>query len=90
MGGREELYRDELTASGLNWIAVEELNQPLDVRAKIRHAHQEAEAKVTPLAEDRVYVKFREPQMAITPGQAVVFYQGDTVLGGGTIERMKG
>lgn len=87
VGSKEELYRDELIASGLNWIAIEELTQPLNVKAKIRYLHKEAEAVVTPLGDDKVHVKFREPQMAITPGQAVVFYDGDTVVGGGTIER---
>jgi len=87
VGGKEEVYRDELTASGLNWIAIDKLTRPTDVKAKIRNLHQEAEATVTPLNEDKVYVKFKEPQMAITPGQAVVFYQGDVVVGGGTIER---
>ncbi|MFC1862018.1 tRNA 2-thiouridine(34) synthase MnmA [Chloroflexota bacterium] len=87
VGSKEELYRDELTASGLNWIAMEKLEQPTKVKARIRHTHEESEAMVTPLNEDRVHVKFREPQMAITPGQAVVFYHGDVVVGGGTIER---
>jgi len=87
VGKREELYRDELTASGLNWIALEKLERPIKVRAKIRYLHQEAGAEVTPVNEDRVYVKFDEPQMAITPGQAVVFYEGDIVVGSGIIEK---
>jgi tRNA-specific 2-thiouridylase len=87
VGKREELYRDELTASRLNWIAIEKLERPLKVRAKIRYLHQEAKAEVTPLKEGRVYVKFDEPQMAITPGQAVVFYEGDVVVGSGIIEK---
>ncbi len=87
VGRQEEVYRDELIASELNWIAITELKRPTQVRAKIRYLHQAAEATVTPLNQDRVYVKFTEPQMAITPGQAVVFYQEDVVLGGGTIER---
>lgn len=89
VGDKEELYQDELIASGLNWIAIEKLEQPLQARARIRYLHKETEAIVTPLSEDRVYVKFQEPQLAITPGQAVVFYQGDTVVGSGTIERMQ-
>lgn len=89
VGNKEEAYQDELIASGLNWIAIEKLERPIKVRAKIRYAHQEAETKVTPLTEDKVYVKFKEPQMAVTPGQAVVFYQGDMVVGGGTIERTR-
>jgi len=86
-GSKEEVYGDELVASELNWIAIEELKRPIEVKAKIRYLHKEAEAIVIPLDEDKVRVKFREPQMAITPGQAVVFYDDDTVIGGGTIER---
>ena len=89
VGSQEEVYRDELIASGLNWIAVEELKRPTKVKAKIRYLHQEAEATVTPLGQDRVCVKFKEPQRAITPGQMGVFYQEDVVLGGGTIERTR-
>ncbi|MFC2021834.1 tRNA 2-thiouridine(34) synthase MnmA [Chloroflexota bacterium] len=88
-GSKEELYRDELTASGLNWIAMEELKRPTQFKARIRYAHKETEAMVTPLNEDKVYVKFKEPQIAIAPGQAVVFYHGDVVIGGGTIENTK-
>lgn len=89
IGSKEDLYQDQLIASGLNWIAIEKLTEPIEVKARIRYRHPEAEAKVTPLDGDKVYVKFNQPQPAITPGQAVVFYQGDTVVGGGTIERMK-
>jgi len=86
-GTKKEVYGDELIAFEPNWIAMEELKQPLEVKAKIRYRHSEAEATVTPLDEVKVRVKFREPQMAITPGQAVVFYDGDVVVGGGTIEQ---
>ncbi|MDO9575867.1 MAG: tRNA 2-thiouridine(34) synthase MnmA [bacterium] len=87
VGIKEDVFGDELIASELNWIAIKELNQPLEVEAKIRYLHKEAEAEVIPLDEEKVYIKFREPQMAITPGQAVVFYNGDGVIGGGIIER---
>lgn len=87
VGGREELYQDELTASGLNWIAIDGLRQPMEVEAKIRYRHAEARAVILPMGKDRVMVKFQEPQMAVTPGQAVVFYQGGVVIGAGTIER---
>ena len=88
VGSKEEVYGDELIASELNWVAIDELQQPIEAKAKIRYLHNEAEAVITPLDADRVYVKFNEPQMAITPGQAIVFYDGDTVIGGGTIESM--
>lgn len=87
VGTKEEIYRDELIASGLNWIAIDELKQPIRVKARIRNLHNEAEATVTPLDGDKVYVKFNQPQMAITPGQVVVFYRGDVVIGGGTIDK---
>ena len=82
---KEELYRDELIASDLNWIA-DRPTQPIKAKARIRYLHREAEAMIAPLDENRVCVKFKEPQMAITPGQAVVFYDGEVVIGGGTIE----
>jgi len=84
------LYRDELSVSGLNWVAIDTLLEPLKVEARLRHRHQEADAEVSPLNEDKVHVKFREPQMAITPGQTVVFYGGDVVIGAGTIEKKGG
>lgn len=87
VGSRQELYGSELVAFRLNWIAIDKPRQPLTVSAKIRYLHQEAEAVVTPVDEDRVRVKFHQPQLAITPGQAIVFYHGDTVVGGGVIER---
>ncbi|MFC1952934.1 tRNA 2-thiouridine(34) synthase MnmA [Chloroflexota bacterium] len=89
VGGKEEVYDDKLYASGLNWIAMENLEHPVMVKARIRYLHQEAEAEITPIEEDKVYVKFNEPQLAITPGQNVVFYQGDIVLGEGTIEKTR-
>jgi len=89
VGSKEEVCGTELIASGLNWIAMEKLKRPMRVKAKIRYLHQEAEAMVIPSGESEVQVKFREPQMAITPGQAVVFYDGDRVVGGGSIELVK-
>ena len=70
----------------MNWITISGLTQPITAKAKIRYRHPEAEATVMPLDNDRVYVKLKEPQLAITPGQAIVFYDGDIVIGGGTIE----
>ena len=85
VGTKERIYGRELIASNLNWIATTRLEHPIKVKARIRYRHPEAEATVNPLDEDSVCVKFAEPQMAITPGQAIVFYDGDTVIGGGTI-----
>jgi tRNA-specific 2-thiouridylase len=87
VGGKNQVYHDGLECSELNWIAMHRLEGPIQAKARIRYSHREAEATVSPLGENRAEVKFSEPQMAITPGQAVVFYDGDTVLGGGTIDR---
>ncbi len=89
VGDKEQVYGSGLIASSLNWLTINELKAPITVSARIRYQHHEAEALVSPLGEDRVYVKFTEPQMAITPGQAIVFYDGDTVIGGSIIEQKK-
>jgi tRNA-specific 2-thiouridylase len=89
-GRREELYRDEFTASGMNWVAIAELKEEIIVKARIRYRHKEAEAIVSPLSGDEVHIKFMEPQRAITPGQTVVFYDKDTLIGSGTIEKTTG
>jgi tRNA-specific 2-thiouridylase len=86
VGTRDEVYGRELTCSGLNWIATDVLNHPARVTAKIRSKHEEAAAVVTPLGGDKAHVRFEEPQMAITKGQTVVFYDGEVVLGSGTID----
>jgi tRNA-specific 2-thiouridylase len=86
VGEERELYQKTFVANGINWIAFDEPNNQMEVKAKIRYAHREAEATVTALTRDRVEVEFLKPQKAITPGQAVVFYQDDLVLGGGWIE----
>ena len=85
VGSKEDTYQDELIATEVNWIAIEPPSQPIKAKVKVRYLHPGAEATVAPLAEDKVQVKFEEPQMALTPGQAVVFYNGDSVIGGGTI-----
>ncbi|MBP2642300.1 MAG: tRNA-specific 2-thiouridylase mnmA [Firmicutes bacterium] len=85
VGSNSEVFSRELIAEDLNFIAFEELSQPILALAKIRYGAKEALATITPLPGGQVSVKFNEPQRAITPGQAVVFYDGDVVLGGGTI-----
>ena len=86
VGSKDRVFGDELIAVRLNWIAIARPTSPITVKARIRYRHRETEATVKPLDESRVSVKFKEPQMAITPGQAIVFYDGDIILGGGTIE----
>jgi tRNA-specific 2-thiouridylase len=85
VGSKEKAFGDELIADNLNWVNIARLTQSITVKAKIRYRHPEAEATVTPIDDDRIYVKFTEPQLAIAPGQAIVFYDGDIVIGGGTI-----
>ncbi len=84
-GPKENTYSTELVADCLHWISVAPPCLPMGVKAKIRYRHAEADAVVAPRAGGTVSVKFNEPQMAVTPGQAVVFYRGDMVVGGGTI-----
>jgi tRNA-specific 2-thiouridylase len=85
VGGGEELYSRTLVGKRANWIAIDDLHQPLRVQAKIRHRHEPAHAVVEKLPEGDIRVTFDEPQRAITPGQAVVFYDGDVVVGGAWI-----
>ena len=86
VGPKESLERTELTASGVNWIAGALPASGSRVTARIRHRHQEAAATITPLPDDRVRVTFDEPQYAVAPGQAVVMYAADVVVGGGWID----
>lgn len=85
VGPNEALFCRELRANDWNWIAIPELTAPLRVKAKARSRMTEQDATVYPEDNGFARVVFDEPQRAITPGQAVVLYDGDTVLGGGTI-----
>ncbi len=85
VGGGDELLSRALKARGLNWISIPDLTAPMQIEAKIRHKHDAASATIEKKGDDEVLVSFDEPQRAITPGQAVVFYQGDVVVGGGWI-----
>jgi tRNA-specific 2-thiouridylase len=90
VGNKSDVYGNELVASNLNWIESDAPKRPINLKAKIRYRHREGEAVVTPMPNGEVIVKFARPQMAITPGQAVVFYRGSVGMGGGTIERAGG
>jgi tRNA-specific 2-thiouridylase len=85
VGEDEVLYHSGLVADSLNWISINQLSQPIKVEAKIRYRHEPAKARVDRTGEDKVRVTFVKPQRAITPGQAVVFYEGEMVVGGGVI-----
>lgn len=80
-----ELYGDTLYANDINLISVEKITEPMRVKAKIRYRQTEQPATVYQLSDDTLKVVFEKPQRAITKGQAVVLYDGDTVIGGGTI-----
>jgi len=87
LGKLEELGGKSLLAADVNYILFEELKEPLEVTAKIRYKAEEVKARIQPstLGDNYVEIIFAKPQNAITPGQAVVFYQGQLVVGGGTI-----
>jgi tRNA-specific 2-thiouridylase len=85
VGNSEDLYSRTLRAKRVNLIAVEDVKEPMRVAVKIRHRHEPAPATLEKSAEDELLVTFDEPQRAITPGQAAVFYDGEIVLGGGWI-----
>lgn len=83
----KDLYSKELTAEDINWIPGETPQFPLDAKAKIRYSRNSFLARVERSGQKKIKVIFKEPQRAITPGQSVVFYKGDELLGGGIIEK---
>jgi tRNA-uridine 2-sulfurtransferase len=85
VGGQEDLYSNTLRAHRINLISVEDLTEPMRVTVKIRHRHEAAPATIEKSGPDEILVTFDEPQRAITPGQAAVFYDGNIVVGGGWI-----
>ncbi len=87
LGRHEDLFSVALIADHANWIAVDTLTAPIRVTARTRYQQKEAPATVEPYGEHDFRVIFDEPQRAVTPGQAVVLYQDDVVVGGGTIVR---
>jgi tRNA-specific 2-thiouridylase len=84
VGEAREVEVDTLAAEQVNWIAIGELEGPLEVTAQIRHRHKPAPATIRPRGQE-VEVRFETPQWAPAPGQSIVFYQGDLVVGGGVI-----
>jgi tRNA-specific 2-thiouridylase len=85
VGQQEELYTRTLLTHRINLIAVADLLEPMRVTVKIRHRHEGASALLEKSADDEILVTFDEPQRAVTPGQAAVFYDHDVVVGGGWI-----
>ncbi|MHB1022847.1 MAG: tRNA 2-thiouridine(34) synthase MnmA [Acidobacteriaceae bacterium] len=85
VGNGDDLLTRELRARRLNWVSVPSLDQPMRVQIKIRHRHEPAWATIAMSGTEEVLATFDEPQRAVTPGQAAVFYDGDEVVGGGWI-----
>jgi tRNA-specific 2-thiouridylase len=84
-GEKEELDTLEFTAKGVNWVAFDEPSEPVRASVKVRYRHEPAPATIYALPENRARIIFDEPQAAITPGQATVFYNGEECVGGGWI-----
>ena len=85
LGSNEEVFGNTVYANQLNFMSVSDLEGEMEVTAKIRYSHQGAPCIIRKVENDKVRCDFSEPVRAITPGQAVVFYQGDLVVGGGCI-----
>jgi len=85
LGESGQEFSSELIASEPNFVSIEKLTGDMKVTVKIRYSAREAEAIISPYEDNKVKVVFKTPQRAITPGQAVVFYDGDVLVGGGTI-----
>jgi tRNA-specific 2-thiouridylase len=85
VGPAEDLTRAEFTAAGVNWITPNGRDESVRAEVRVRYRHEAAAATIVPLPDGRAHITFDDPQRAITPGQATVFYRGDEVLGGGWI-----
>ena len=85
MGDQANLYSQTMLTRKNNLISIDSLDEPMRVSVKIRHRHEAAAAAIEKISDDEIRVTFDDPQRAITPGQAAVFYDGDVVVGGGWI-----
>ena len=86
---KSSLFSKGLIAKDLNLISIDKLQEPLRVMVKIRLQHKGVEAELSPYGDNRAEIIFDDHQLSVTPGQSVVFYDGDTVIGGGFIEQSK-
>ncbi len=86
LGDESDLFTTNATVTDVNLISIEKLISPMEVTAKTRYSQKEAKAVISPLVNGDIKLEFSEPQRAITSGQSAVFYDGDTVVGGGIIK----
>jgi tRNA-specific 2-thiouridylase len=87
VGDADDLLAEVFEVDRVNWVSCEQFDPPKDVTVKIRYSHSGTDATLTPLAGGRAEIRLHEPQKAVTPGQAAVFYDGDMVVAGGWICR---
>ena len=85
LGSNDDLFTDTVYGKEVNWVSIECPKEPWKVKARVRYNQKEQPATLYPLENNCVKLIFDSPQRAVTSGQAVVFYEGDILLGGGTI-----
>jgi tRNA-specific 2-thiouridylase len=88
VGPKESLAVDRLTAGFLNWIVIKNIQKPTQAKARLRSRQVETLCEIVPLTKTRIEVRFEQPQYSAAPGQSIVFYQEDMVLGGGIIQKV--
>ena len=88
VGGENEVYSDTFKVDSVHWIIPHPMISSMNAQVKIRYNHPASEAILSPKREDEMEVRFKSPQKAIAPGQAAVFYDGETVMGGGWIKEV--
>ena len=86
LGKEDDLFSKSIYVSGVNWVSISAPGTPISVSVKLRSAHHGAIATLIPESGDKVRLELENPERAVTPGQAAVFYQDDILLGGGKID----
>ena len=88
VGFEDSTLKKALTADNLNWISIDSLTSPIEATAKIRSTQIPSEVRITPTNKNEVKVEFLDLQKSVTPGQSIVFYDNDVVIGGGIIQKV--